>query len=140
MVTNVMKPTNQQHYGIELIVNASGCDPSVMTREKLAHFIKELCEKIDMNRALEPYFWDEINGGASDEPHLKGVSVFQFIETSNIVIHALTKLEVIFFNIFSCKSFDQKTVEEYIKQYFKAQQINSQLIERTYVASIRERV
>ncbi len=131
--------TKQDPYGVELIVNASGCDPSVMTREKLAGFIKELCEKIDMNRALEPYFWDEINGGASDEPHLKGVSVFQFIETSNIVIHALTKLKVIFFNIFSCKPFEQKIVEDFIKQYFKAEQVDSQLIERTYVARVRER-
>lgn len=134
-----METADQQHYGIELVVNASGCDVSVMTRDKLAQFIKELCEKIDMNRALEPYFWDEINGGVSDEPHLKGVSVFQFIETSNIAIHALTKLEVIFFNIFSCKSFDRDVVEDFIKQYFKAQRVDSQLIERTYVARVRER-
>lgn len=134
-----MKSHQQEPYGIELIVNASGCDPALMTRAKLAQFIVELCEKIDMNRALEPYFWDEINGGASEEPHLKGVSVFQFIETSNIVIHALTKLEVIFFNIFSCKPFEPSAVEDYIKQYFKAQLVDSQLIERTYVARVRER-
>lgn len=133
-----MKSKKLDPYGIELIVNASGCDTSVMTRAKLAWFIKELCEKIDMNRALEPYFWDEINGGASDEPHLKGVSVFQFIETSNIVIHALTKLQVIFFNIFSCQPFDRHIVEDFIKHYFKAQQVDSQLIERTYVARVRE--
>lgn len=127
-------------YGVELIINASGCDPSVMTRKKLARFIAELCEQIDMNRALEPYFWDEENGGATDEPHLKGISVFQFIETSNIAIHTLTTLEVVFLNIFSCKSFDKKVVENFVKQYFKARHIDSQLIERTYVASIRERV
>lgn len=134
-----MKIKNYHHYGLELIVNASGCDTSVMTRTKLAQFIKVLCEKIDMNRALEPYFWDEINGGVSDEPHLKGVSVFQFIETSNIAIHALTKLEVVFLNIFSCKPFDQHIIEDFIKQYFQAQKVDSQLIERTYVARVRER-
>lgn len=67
-----MKTARQKNYGIELAVNASGCDISVMTREKLAEFIKELCEKID-------------------------------------------------------------------KQYFKAQQVDSQLIKRTHVARVRER-
>jgi S-adenosylmethionine/arginine decarboxylase-like enzyme len=125
-------------YGHELIVNASGCDVSVMTRDKLAQFITELCDQIDMNKALEPYFWDEQNGGLTDEPHLKGVSVFQFIETSNIVIHALTQLEVVFLNIFSCKEFDEHTVEQFVKQFFGARDIDSQLIKRTHVASIRE--
>ncbi|MEX1997615.1 MAG: S-adenosylmethionine decarboxylase [Candidatus Andersenbacteria bacterium] len=127
------------HYGIELVINASGCDPSLMTREKLAVFIEQLCERIDMKRALEPYFWDEINGGSTPEPHLKGVSVFQFIETSNIAIHALTMLEVIFLNIFSCKPFEQKAVEKFVKEYFKAQHVESKLIERTYVARLREK-
>jgi S-adenosylmethionine/arginine decarboxylase-like enzyme len=126
-------------YGYELIINASGCDPAVMTRKKLEQFIAELCERIDMNRALVPYFWDEENGGATDKPHLKGVSAFQFIETSNVVIHTLTALEVVFLNIFSCKEFDQRTVEDYVKKFFGARQVDSQLITRTYVASIRER-
>ena len=72
------------NYGYELIINASGCDPSVMNREKLTEFIDELCARIDMNQALVPYFWDEANGGATAKPHLKGTSVFQFIETSNM--------------------------------------------------------
>ncbi len=133
-----MSRPHQASYGIELIVNASGCDVSVMSRSKLARFIEELCKKIDMKRALKPYFWDEINGGVSDEPHLQGISVFQFIETSNIAIHALTKLEVIFFNIFSCKPFERQIVEDYIRRYFKAERLDSQLIERTYVARVRE--
>lgn len=110
-----------------------------MTRESLAAFIEQVCDRVDMSLALEPYFWDEINGGATSEPNLKGVSVFQFIETSNIVIHALTMLEVIFFNIFSCKPFAQQTVEEIVKEYFRAKHIESQLIERTYVARLREK-
>jgi len=126
-------------YGYELIINASGCDPSVMNREKLTQFIDELCDHIDMNKALVPYFWDEENGGSTTEPHLKGTSVFQFIETSNIVIHTLTILEVVFLNIFSCKKFDRKIVEQFVKEFFAARHIDSQLIKRTYVAGIRER-
>lgn len=127
-------------YGFELVINASGCNPSAMNRKKLTQFIDELCVQIDMNKALVPYFWDEKNGGSTSEPHLKGTSVFQFIETSNIVIHALTILEVVFLNIFSCKKFDKKVVERFVKDFFRAKHIDSQLIKRTYVASLRERI
>ncbi|MFH1354170.1 MAG: S-adenosylmethionine decarboxylase [bacterium] len=126
-------------YGYELIINASGCDPSIMNRKKLTQFIDELCIQIDMNKALVPYFWDEENGGSTPEPHLKGTSVFQFIETSNIVIHTLTILEVVFLNIFSCKKFDRKVAEQFVKDFFAAKHIDSQLIKRTYVTSLRER-
>lgn len=135
-----MEQTLKQQYGTELIIDASGCDPSVMNRTKLTEFLTTLSRKIDMTLALTPFFWDELNGGATDEPHLKGTSVFQFIETSNIVLHTLTKLEVVFLNVFSCKPFDVQVVEKYTQQFFSARSINSQCINRTYVVHSRETV
>ncbi len=123
-------------YGYELIIDASGCDPSKFTREHIEDFLEQLCEMIDMERALEPFFWDEVNGGASDEPHLKGVSCVQFIETSNIVIHTLSVLKTVFFNIFTCKPFDKQVAENFIKEFFGAQIMETQFIERNYVKNI----
>lgn len=122
------------NYGVELVIDASGCDTSVMNRKDLEIFLAELCKKIDMNRALQPFFWDEENGGSSNEPHLKGVSVMQFIETSNIVIHTLTKLEIVFLNIFTCKDFDHEVAKEYVRSFFKARDIKTTLLDRTYFA------
>ncbi len=130
-----------EEYGLELVIDASGCNPERFTRENIEAFMIELCDRIDMERAwdvekedyLVPYFWDEINGGSTPEPHLKGVSCVQFIETSNIVIHTLSMLHVAFLNIFSCKKFEQEDVEECIKDFFEAKIIKSTLLERRYV-------
>ncbi|MEM9304693.1 MAG: hypothetical protein AAGE01_21455, partial [Pseudomonadota bacterium] len=73
-------------YGVEAIIDVSGCSTEKFTRAGIGEFILELCARIDMTPALETFFWDEENGGATDEPHLKGTSAFRFIETSNIVV------------------------------------------------------
>ncbi len=119
-------------YGIEALIDASDCDPSTMNRENIGAFIEDLCDRIDMEPALETFYWDEENGGATDEPHLKGTSAFRFIETSNIVIHTLTALRVVFVNIFSCKMFESEDVEQCIKEYFGAKKLSSQVVKREY--------
>lgn len=119
-------------YGIEAFIDASGCDTSRFTREDLNEFILELCRRIDMNPVLETYYWDEINGGTSDDPHLKGVSVFRFIETSNIVIHTLTIIRAVFLNIFSCKRFDPEDVRKFAAEFFGAEKVSLRMAERRY--------
>ncbi len=59
--------------------------------------------------------------------------MLQFIETSNITIHTLTLLKTAFINIFSCKMFDISLVEMFSKDFFSAQHVKSQTVERTYV-------
>ncbi len=54
---------SETFYGIELILDMSGCDETRFTRELLEEYAEELCDKIDMELALEPFFWDEENGG-----------------------------------------------------------------------------
>ncbi|RPI82219.1 MAG: SET domain-containing protein-lysine N-methyltransferase [Nitrosopumilales archaeon] len=70
-----------------------------------------------MKRFGDPVFWHDY----SETPHLKGVSVMQFISTSNIVIHALDLLKTVFINIFSCKDFDYESAYAYTKKYFDSQ-------------------
>ena len=129
---------NQAFYGIELIMDMSGCDITKFNRESLKEYAEELCDEIDMELALEPFFWDEENGGATDDPHLKGISMLQFIETSNITIHTLTLLKTAFINVFSCKTFDINIVEEFTKNFFSAKYVKSQTVERAYVKNNRD--
>lgn len=107
-------------YGEELILDLHNCNPKRFTREHLEEFCKGLCELIDMERG-ELFFWDY-----QDEPeeyekapdHLKGTSCVQFITTSNITIHTLDVLKRVYFNLFSCKDFDNKKVVEYVGMFF----------------------
>jgi S-adenosylmethionine/arginine decarboxylase-like enzyme len=113
-------------YGKELIMDMHGCDVSKFTEANIRKYLKELCVLIDMKRYGDPVFWHDY----SETPHLKGVSVMQFISTSDIVIHALDLLQTVLINIFSCKDFDIKLATDFSKKFFGATQVDFKMIER----------
>jgi S-adenosylmethionine/arginine decarboxylase-like enzyme len=116
----------KDRYGIELVLDMHKCDISTFTKEHLARYFVEICELIEMKRHGEPVFWYD----DSDKPHLRGISAMQFVETSNIVVHALEILETVFVNIFSCKDFNAKEAEEFTKRFFRAHEVNARVLER----------
>ena len=105
-------------YGKELIIDLHECDTDLFTRDAIEHFFKELCELIDMVRC-DLHFWDEENSPIElTEEHTIGVTAVQFIATSNITIHTLTKLRKVFINIFSCKDFDSNDALNFTSHWF----------------------
>jgi hypothetical protein len=76
---------NHKPYGLEILLDLKGCDLSDLSRERLTDYFVRLCELIQMTRHGEPVFWEDHSG----QPHLQGISALQFIETSNVVCHAL---------------------------------------------------
>ena len=113
-------------YGIELILDMSYCDTSKFTKENINKYFIEICKLAKMKRHGRPVYWYDHSG----IPHLEGISAIQFIETCNIVLHALNILEAVFVNIFSCKDFDTKLAGEFTKNFFGAKHMNSKIIER----------
>ena len=119
-------------YGQELILDLHNCDPATMTRRSLRKFFKELCDKIDMERE-DLHWWDDQDVPASEretEDHLVGISAIQFIRTSNITIHTLTKMKRVYLNIFSCKDFDANVAKRFSKQWFKGKVVNNHVMDR----------
>jgi S-adenosylmethionine decarboxylase len=116
MATNEQQFGYKGGYGLELVIDLHGCDLSDLTREKLGKFFVELCDLIKMKRHGDPIFWED----TSDIPHLKGVSGFQFIETSNVVCHPLPMLNAVYLNLFSCKEFDTEEALRFCKDYWGA--------------------
>ncbi len=122
-----MKP-----YGKELILDMHECDSSTFTRKSIRNFFTELCDLIEMKRS-RLVWWDDYGVPQEEhetEPHLKGTSAVQFIETSNIVIHTLDILESVYLNIFSCKDFDANVATEFSQEWFKGKIVNSHVVER----------
>ncbi len=122
-----MKP-----YGKELILDMHECDSSAFTRKSIRNFFTELCDLIEMKRS-RLVWWDDYGVPQEEhetEPHLKGTSAVQFIETSNIVIHTLDILESVYLNIFSCKDFDANVATEFSQEWFKGKIVNSHVVER----------
>lgn len=119
-------------YGKELILDLSECDIRTFTRGGIGRYFDELCKLIDM-QAEDRYFWDD-EGLPPDQcqtnPKTCGISAVQFILTSTIVVHSLTKLGKVFINIFSCKDFDQHVVREFTINWFRARTYNDTIVVR----------
>ena len=119
--------SKEQSYGIELLLDLKGCDPEQMGRERIMEYFVSLCQKIDMKRHGEPLFWEDWSG----TPHLHGTSAIQFIETSNIVCHALPLLKSVFLNIFSCKKFNVQEAMEFSNTFWRATSVHHTVVNRT---------
>lgn len=117
----------KENYGLEMIIDLKGCDLSNLDREKLGKFFVELCDLIKMKRHGDPVFWED----TSDIPHLRGVSGFQFIETSNVVCHPLPMLNAVYLNIFSCKEFDTEEALNFCKEFWGAKSEVHTVVVRT---------
>ncbi|HMK64305.1 MAG TPA: S-adenosylmethionine decarboxylase [Thermodesulfobacteriota bacterium] len=120
-----MNPSNP--YGLELLLDLKGCDLSDLSPEKLTEYFVQLCELIGMQRHGEPAFWEDHSG----IPHLHGLSGIQFIETSNVVCHALPLLKAVYLNIFSCKIFDTEAAKRLSAEFWKAASVVFNVITRT---------
>ena len=120
-------------YGKELIVDMNNCDISKFNRKDIEAYLVELCDNvIDMERE-DLYWWDyedDPEGYEAAPAHLKGTSCVQFIKTSNITIHTLDALGIIYLNIFSCKDFNSDDVLEFTRDWFKGHVLKSSTIDR----------
>ena len=119
-------------YGIELILDMGGCNVAKFNRRDIKSYFAELCKLIKME-AEDLYFWDDYRvpkEKRQTNPKTKGTTAIQFILTSNITIHTLDLLGIVFINIFSCKNFDAKLAEAFTVKYFEATEYKATVIER----------
>lgn len=119
-------------YGLELILDLHQCDANTFTRQSIGDYFDGLCELIGM-QAEDRHFWDD--EGLPPEccqtnPKTCGVSAVQFILTSTIVVHTLTKLKAVYVNIFSCKDFDKDAAKRFTVQWFRAGRHHSTSVAR----------
>ena len=114
-------------YGIEAIFDFHDCDVSKFTAEDLTNFVNQIIEIAGMEAHGDPMIWEDHN---AQELHLQGTSVFQWIKTSNIVIHTLTLTKLVLLNLFSCKPFDAQKVREFGENFFKAGRVSTTIVIR----------
>lgn len=113
-------------WGYHLSIDAYDCDlKSIKDRDTVEHFSNVLVQRIDMTPHGGPLV---INFGSGPA---EGFTLVQLIETSNICAHFANESRAVYLDVFSCKKFDPKIVEETVKEFFKAQKIKKRFVERT---------
>jgi len=102
-------------WGYSLHLNIHGCPNEKSTRTAVQSFIDELCRRIDMEKHGR-LFYDEFGEG-----YLHGPSFVQMIKTSSITGHFDPNKNTLFLDVFSCKTFEPKVVEDFVQEYFGAE-------------------
>lgn len=119
-------------FGFELALDCHGCDITRFTRPIIKEYLRDLCEAIEMVRD-DYHFWDYEGIPKEEwptEPHLLGISVTQFIMTSNVTVHTLALIERAYINVFSCKPFRDGLVLEVTQKWFKPMTIGTHRLVR----------
>ena len=102
-------------WGMSTSVDLQGCDPTaIRSRERIEQYVVDLCELIGMRRFGECQI---VHFGAG---RVAGFSMTQLIETSLISGHFANDSNRAYLDIFSCKPYIPKIVEEFSKDFFGA--------------------
>ncbi|MEM7042722.1 MAG: S-adenosylmethionine decarboxylase [Pseudomonadota bacterium] len=102
-------------FGQHLVVDAAGCNDRISDHDAIAAFARDLVTAIDMKAYGAP--WIEHFG--HDLPKASGFTLVQLIETSNVTAHFCDDSGEAYFDIFSCKSFDEQAALAVIDRHFE---------------------
>ena len=106
-----------ENWGMEISIDMGYCNPTwIKSEENIIKFTYHLIDAIDMKIHGEP--WLERFG----EGNKFGITLLAMISTSNISCHFVEESNTLYFNLFSCKSFDIQTVKDLLKVYFGTDQ------------------
>ncbi len=102
-------------FGQHLVVDAAGCNDRISDRDAIAAFARDLVKAVDMKAYGAP--WIEHFG--HELPKTSGFTLVQLIETSNLSAHFCDHSGEAYFDIFSCKDFDEDVALEVIARHFE---------------------
>ena len=101
-------------WGIASAVDIYGCTPeTIRDADAIRRFVVELCDLIEMKRFGET----QVVHFGEDE-RVAGYSMVQLIETSLISAHFANQSNTVYLDVFSCKPYDPKAVEQFSRNYF----------------------
>jgi len=112
-------------WGISTAIDLSGCDIERITNpDTIRQYIHDLCKLIDMKMYGDTII--ELFGSGNKH----GYSVVQLIETSCITAHFANDTRCAYIDIFSCKEYDPDTAAQFSMEYFGADDMVYQTLDR----------
>lgn len=95
------------------MLDCSGCNDNIKSREEIYRFVKDMVQRIDMIAHGEPIIEYMLPGDPKE-----GYSLMQLIQTSNICAHFVNPDNTAYIDIFSCKDYDIETAKAVVMEYF----------------------
>ena len=120
-----IKENNMSHFGYHLMLDCSGCNNNIASRDSIYNFTKDLVNRIDMIAHGEPIIEYLLLGDPK-----QGYSMLQLITTSNIAGHFMELDGTAYFDVFSCKVFDIEIAKSVVEEYFAPKKMRVNFITR----------
>ena len=112
-------------WGFHLCLDIAKCKPSsIRCKKTIETFTTQLVHDIDMVAFGKPQI---VHFGSGNKA---GYTLIQLIETSNISAHFCEENNTAYIDVFSCKPYDIKVVEEIVKKYFEPETMKKTYTER----------
>jgi S-adenosylmethionine/arginine decarboxylase-like enzyme len=120
-------------WGYHLIIDASGLKCPVDDMNDITYlkaFIKDMLEAVDMTAWGEPMIMRLTEKDGDFPDHLSGYTIVQLLHTSNMTVHLCDKVGTLYFDLFSCKCFNNDDAINIIKSYFQPESIRVNFLTR----------
>ncbi|HBL28365.1 MAG TPA: hypothetical protein DD490_16145 [Acidobacteria bacterium] len=125
-LTAESRPTDA--WGFQLILDCFGCTPEVCCDlDKGYEFLDKICIRLQMTKQTQPYIFKTCETTFPGKP---GYSGWVPIIESGIQIHTSSNNRFISIDVYSCRPFDQAAVEEFVKEWFHPEYIETVLVYR----------
>ena len=116
-------PELHNAWGLACSFDIYNCDPAtIRDADKIKQFVVELCDLIEMKR-----FGDTVVVNFGEDERVAGYSMVQLIETSLISAHFANQSNATYLDVFSCKPYDPKLVEEFATAFFGGSECVTQI-------------
>ena len=116
-------------FGPHLMLDLYGCNKKKLSGTKLiSKMLDEIPDLINMTKISKPSI--TVYSGNSNSFDRGGISGFILIAESHITIHTFIKQHYVSVDVFSCKDFDVKKVEDYFIKKFNIKNIEKNFIMR----------
>lgn len=113
-------------WGYHLLLNLKNCRPlNIRCPNTIKMFSSHLIQDINMVAYGEPFLQHFGTGNKA------GYTLVQLIETSNITAHFVEETNDAYLDVFSCKSFEPRKVEQLVNVYFMPEKISSVFLTRS---------
>ena len=113
-------------WGILSSIDLYGCNPEkIRDAELIKKFVAELCDLIEMKR-----FGETVVVHFGEDEKVAGFSMTQLIETSLISAHFANLTNTTYLDVFSCKYYDSQVVADFAKDFFDADEVRMQVLNR----------
>ena len=117
--------STKKAWGQHLVLDAKNCNPDkIRDADHIREFAKTLVKAIDMKAYGDPQV---VMFGTG---RVKGYTLVQLIETSDITCHFAEADNSVYLDLFSCKPFSSAEAKEVFVTYFEPERISTRILKR----------